>query len=545
MNISKKNKLIIPIVALVLLITTSAYKNDFFEIAKQIEIFTTLYKEINMNYVDDTNPSDLMNVAIKNMLSELDPYTVFFNEQDVEASRINNTGDYTGIGATIKTLKDQLIVVEPFQDYPADKAGLKAGDEILKVDNIVVADFQDDAGELLQGSAGSKVSITYRRQGEVQSVSITREEVAIKAVPLYRMVNETVGYVALAKFTRTASQEVQDAISYLKVEGAEQIVFDLRGNPGGLLIEAINIVNLFVPKNEIIVTTKSKVGKYNKTYKTRNEPLDTQIPLVVLIDGSSASASEIVSGSLQDLDRAVIIGSRSFGKGLVQRPKPLSYGTQLKVTISRYYTPSGRCIQALDYKQRDENGQAVRVRKENYNSFKTKSGRAVFDGGGVMPDIELEESKISTITKNIIKQNFVFNYATRYYYKNSIPDLNTFKLKDTDFKDFIDYLKQNNFEFKTKTETALNSVIKIAKEEGFDKDLNFSYAAMVRDINAIKNDEIINNKSQLLVLLENEIILRYFYREGLYKYYLLNNNDIQKATDVLSNLDKYNDYLKP
>jgi len=545
MNISKKNKLIIPIVALVLLITTSAYKNDFFEIAKQIEIFTTLYKEINMNYVDDTNPSDLMNVAIKNMLSELDPYTVFFNEQDVEASRINNTGDYTGIGATIKTLKDQLIVVEPFQDYPADKAGLKAGDEILKVDNIVVADFQDDAGELLQGSAGSKVSITYRRQGEVQSVSITREEVAVKAVPLYRMVNETVGYVALAKFTRTASQEVQDAISYLKVEGAEQIVFDLRGNPGGLLIEAINIVNLFVPKNEIIVTTKSKVGKYNKTYKTRNEPLDTQIPLVVLIDGSSASASEIVSGSLQDLDRAVIIGSRSFGKGLVQRPKPLSYGTQLKVTISRYYTPSGRCIQALDYKQRDENGQAVRVRKENYNSFKTKSGRAVFDGGGVMPDIELEESKISTITKNIIKQNFVFNYATRYYYKNSIPDLNTFKLKDTDFKDFIDYLKQNNFEFKTKTETALNSVIKIAKEEGFDKDLNFSYAAMVRDINAIKNDEIINNKSQLLVLLENEIILRYFYREGLYKYYLLNNNDIQKATDVLSNLDKYNDYLKP
>ena len=545
MNISKKNKLIIPIVALVLLITTSAYKNDFFEIAKQIEIFTTLYKEINMNYVDDTNPSDLMNVAIKNMLSELDPYTVFFNEQDVEASRINSTGDYTGIGATIKTLKDRLIVVEPFQDYPADKAGLKAGDEILKVDNIVVADFQDDAGELLQGSAGSKVSITYRRQGEIQSVSITREEVAVKAVPLYRMVNETVGYVALAKFTRTASQEVQDAISYLKAEGAEQIVFDLRGNPGGLLIEAINIVNLFVPKNEIIVTTKSKVGKYNKTYKTRNEPLDTQIPLVVLIDGSSASASEIVSGSLQDLDRAVIIGSRSFGKGLVQRPKPLSYGTQLKVTISRYYTPSGRCIQALDYKQRDENGQAVRVRKENYNSFKTKSGRAVFDGGGVMPDIELEESKISTITKDIIKQNFVFNYAIRYYYKNSIPDLNTFKLKDTDFKDFIDYLKQNNFEFKTKTETALNSVIKIAKEEGFDKDLNFSYAAMVRDINAIKNDEIINNKSQLLVLLENEIILRYFYREGLYKYYLLNNNDIQKATDVLSNLDKYNDYLKP
>ena len=545
MNISKKNKLIIPIVALVLLITTSAYKNDFFEIAKQIEIFTTLYKEINMNYVDETSPSDLMNVAIKNMLSELDPYTVFFNEQDVEASRINSTGDYTGIGATIKTLKDRLIVIEPFKDYPADRAGLKAGDEILKVDNIVVADFQNDAGELLQGSAGSKVSVTYRRQGEIKSVPITRQEVAVKAVPLYKMVNKTIGYVALAKFTRTASQEVKNAVSYLKAEGAEQLVFDLRGNPGGLLIEAINIVNLFVPKNEVIVTTKSKVDKYNKTYKTRNEPLDIQIPLVVLIDGGSASASEIVSGSLQDLDRAVIIGSRSFGKGLVQRPKPLSYGTQLKVTISRYFTPSGRCIQALDYKKRDENGQAIRVREENYNSFKTKNGRAVFDGGGVMPDIELTESEISEFTKDIIKQNFVFNYATNYYYENSTIDLNTFKLNDADFSDFINYLKQNNFEFKTKTETALNSVIKIAKEEGFDEDLSSSYTAMVKDINAIKDHEINNNKSQLLVLLENEIILRYFYREGLYKYYLSNNNEIQKATDILLDLDKYNSYLKP
>lgn len=498
-----------------------------------------------MNYVDETSPSDLMNVAIKNMLSELDPYTVFFNEQDVEASRINSTGDYTGIGATIKTLKDRLIVIEPFKDYPADRAGLKAGDEILKVDNIVVADFQNDAGELLQGSAGSKVSVTYRRQGEIKSVPITRQEVAVKAVPLYKMVNKTIGYVALAKFTRTASQEVKNAVSYLKAEGAEQLVFDLRGNPGGLLIEAINIVNLFVPKNEVIVTTKSKVDKYNKTYKTRNEPLDIQIPLVVLIDGGSASASEIVSGSLQDLDRAVIIGSRSFGKGLVQRPKPLSYGTQLKVTISRYFTPSGRCIQALDYKKRDENGQAIRVREENYNSFKTKNGRAVFDGGGVMPDIELTESEISEFTKDIIKQNFVFNYATNYYYENSTIDLNTFKLNDADFSDFIDYLKQNNFEFKTKTETALNSVIKIAKEEGFDEDLSSSYTAMVKDINAIKDYEINNNKSQLLVLLENEIILRYFYREGLYKYYLSNNNEIQKATDILLDLDKYNSYLKP
>jgi len=540
-----KKKIILPILAIIVLLTTTAYKSDFFEIAKQIEIFTTLYKEINMNYVDETNPGDLMDTAIKNMLADLDPYTVFYNEQDVEASRINNTGDYTGVGATVKTLKDKLVVVEPFKDYPADKAGLKAGDEIIKVDDIVVADFKDDAGELLQGAPDSKVNITYVRQGETKTTAITRQEIEVKAVPLYDMVNETVGYVALSKFTRTASKETSNAVKALKADGAKQIILDLRGNPGGLLVEAVNIVNLFVPRDQVVVTTKSKVEKYNKTYKTRNEPLDTEIPLVVLIDGGSASASEIVSGSLQDLDRAVVIGSRSFGKGLVQRPKPLTYGTQLKVTISRYYTPSGRCIQALDYWNRDNKGNAVRVKQENYNTFKTKNGRSVYDGGGVMPDLELSESKVSTLTKYIVDQDFVFNYATKYYYNNSVSDLMSFKLSDDDFNDFNSYLKSNNFAFKTKTEDALTKVLEVAKEEELDDDLNTSYNNIVSKLNTVKRDAISTNKTQLKSLLENEIIKRYFYREGLYKYFLANNTEVKKASDILANSSKYNDFLKP
>ncbi|MBT8272440.1 MAG: S41 family peptidase, partial [Bacteroidia bacterium] len=383
-----KKKILIPILAVTIFLTGSAFQSDFFEIAKQIEIFTTMFKELNMNYVDETNPGDLMNTAIKNMLNDLDPYTVFMNEQDVEAARINNTGDYTGIGASVKTLKDKLVIVEPFKDYPADKAGLKAGDEIIKVESAVVANFKENAGDLLRGSPGSKVNVTYLRQGKTYTATITRQAVEAKAVPLYSMVDDKTGYIALAKFTATASRETSNALKDLKADGAERIILDLRGNPGGLLREAIAIVNFFVPKDQLVVTTKSKVEKYNKTYFTQKNPIDTQIPLVVLIDGGSASASEIVSGSLQDLDRAVVIGTRSFGKGLVQRPKQLTYGTQLKVTISRYYTPSGRCIQALDYWNRDDKGNAIRVKQENYNEFKTKNGRSVFDGGGVQPDID-------------------------------------------------------------------------------------------------------------------------------------------------------------
>ena len=540
-----KKRIIISLAAVSMLFMGTAFQNDFFEIAKQIEIFTTVFKELNMNYVDETNPGDLMDTAIKNMLEDLDPYTVFMNEQDIEAARINNTGDYTGIGATVKTLKDKLVVIEPYKGYPADKAGLKAGDEIIKVGDIVVSDFSENAGDLLRGAAGSAVDITYIRQGKTYSASIKRQDMQAKAVPLSRMVNESTGYIALSKFTATASYEVQNAMRLLKADGAEKLILDLRGNPGGLLNEAIKIVNLFVPKDELIVTTKSKVEKYNRTYYTQKEPVDTEIPLVVLIDGGSASASEIVSGSLQDLDRAVVIGTRSFGKGLVQRPKQLTYGTQLKVTISRYYTPSGRCIQALDYWNRDESGKAIRVKRENYNEFKTRNGRSVFDGGGVEPDVNIENSRLSPITNAILGKDLVFDYSVKYYYANPKPDLSSFRLADADFSNFKSFLESEDFALETKTEKALEELMETAADEKIESAIAPGYQSILNQLNTYKNDAINENKTQLMALLENEIIKRYYYRQGLHEFYLANNEEILKAVEILDNPGKYTSYLKP
>ena len=536
-------RVLIPLLALTIFFGGTAFKSDFFEIAKQIEIFTTLFKELNMNYVDDTNPGDLMDTAIKSMLADLDPYTNYYNEQDVESARINNAGDYTGIGANVLTLKDRLVIVEPYKDYAADKAGLKAGDEIIKVDNVTVADFKDDAGNLLQGGAGTSVEVTYIRQGKTQNATIQREAVDIHAVPHYSMVNENTGYIVLRKFNAKTSAETKSALRDLKNQGAEKLILDLRGNPGGLLREAVNVTNIFVPKNQLVVTTKSKVKKYNKTYYTSKEPMDTEIPLVVLIDGSSASASEIVSGALQDLDRAVVIGARSFGKGLVQRPKKLTYGTQMKITISRYYTPSGRCIQALDYWNRDENGKATRTKQENYNAFKTKKGRTVYDGGGVQPDLELDETKWSPITKAIIDENLIFKYATEYYYNNAVTSIEDFKLSDSDFKNFKNFLKANDFSFETKTEKAFANALSVAKEEQLDTEVNAEYSNLISSLNTYKNKAIDENKVQLLSLLSDEIVKRYFYREGLYTYYVANNFEIQKGLEILKNPSNYLSYL--
>ncbi|WP_299098198.1 S41 family peptidase [uncultured Winogradskyella sp.] len=539
-----RNKILFPAIAVLIFFGTTAFKNDFFEIAKQIEIFTTLFKEINMNYVDDTNPGSLMNTAIKSMLDDLDPYTQFYNEQDVEASRINNAGDYTGIGAKVLTLKDKLVIVEPYQNYAADKAGLKAGDEIIQVDKVIVADFKDDAANLLQGAAGTEVSITYKRQGKTNTVKIIRESLEIKAVPHYAMIDKETGYVVLRKFNAKASSETIRAIKALKNQGATKLILDLRGNPGGLLHEAVNVTNIFVPKDQLVVTTKSKVKKYNKTYHTKREPIDTEIPLVVLIDGSSASASEIVSGALQDMDRAVVVGTRSFGKGLVQRPKPLTYGTQMKITISRYYTPSGRCIQALDYWNRDENGKATRTKQENYNAFKTKNGRNVFDGGGVQPDIEVEFAKQTPITKAISNENLVFNYATNYYYNNNVDDLKTFELSDSDFKKFKNYIKTSGFNFETKTEKALTNAINVAKEEELESAIKSEFNDLNKALMTYKSNAIDGNKTQLKTLLTAEIIKRYFYSEGLYTYYLTHNNEIKKAMNILNDPTQYASILR-
>ena len=345
-----KKRYFIPSILSIFLLIGVSFKDDFFEISKQIEIFTTLFKTINQNYVDDTNPAELMDKAIKSMLADLDPYTNYFNEQDVIKFKINNTGEYTGIGAMITRKEDKLIIKEPYKGFPADKAGLKAGDEITQIGDVLLVDFKDDASQLMKGAKGTKININYLRQGKPMSTQLILDEVAVKAVPFYGMVDDKTGYIVLSQFNQKASYETKEALEKLKDDGATQIVLDLRGNPGGLLNEAVTICNLFVPKNEIIVTTKSKNSKYNNTYKTNKDPIDTEIPLVVIVDGKSASASEIVAGALQDHKRAVIMGTQSFGKGSVQTVRPLSADSALKLTTAYYYTPTGKSIQAFGIK---------------------------------------------------------------------------------------------------------------------------------------------------------------------------------------------------
>ena len=539
-----KKKYIIPFVASGLLFITVSFREDFFEVAKQIEIFTTLFKAVNTNYVDDTNPGELMNIAIKNMLAELDPYTVYFNEQDVLKFKINNTGEYTGIGAVITRKEGKLIIKEPYKNYPADKAGLKAGDEIFQIGDINLNDYKEDVSQLLNGGKNSKVDIKYIRQGKTLSAQLVLEEVELKAVPFFGKIDEKTGYIVLSEFSKKASVETKDALEQLKREGAEKIILDLRGNPGGLVNEAVNICNLFVPKNEIIVSTKSRIEKHNAVYKTTREPVDTEIPLVIIVDGKSASASEIVSGALQDLDRAVVIGSRSFGKGLVQRPVDLSFGTQLKITIARYYTPSGRCIQALDYSHKDKDGKAIRTTSTNYNAFKTRAGRTVYDGGGIFPDVELEQTKTSAIADLLVKNDGIFNFVTEYYYKNPTLGNTIPVITDADFLAFKLFLKKSRFSFGSETEIALKNTLAAAKKEKIDTEIQAEYNQLLASLEKSEENLLNQNQKEIKNLILDEIIKRYQYKEGLYLYYTKNNSEIKKGVSLLSNSEEYNKILK-
>ncbi|SHL88452.1 S41 family peptidase [Flavobacterium xanthum] len=543
MNFFKK-KLIIPVVASAFLFIGTSFKDDFFEIAKQIEIFTTLFKELNRNYVDETNPGELMDKAIKGMLANLDPYTVYFNEQDVVRFKINNTGEYTGIGALLTRKEDKLIVKEPYKDFPADKAGLKAGDEIIQVGDVLLSDFKDEASQLFKGAKNTKIDVKYMRQGKVNTTQIILDEVEIKSVPFFGKVDDKTGYIVLSHFNKKASVETKEALEQLKKEGAERIILDVRDNPGGLLNEAVNICNLFVPKNEIIVTTKSKIEKHNSTYKTTKDPVDTEIPLIILVNGRSASASEIVAGALQDLDRAVVVGSRSFGKGLVQRPVDLTFGTQLKVTISRYYTPSGRCIQALDYSRKDKNGMAIKTEEKNFNAFKTRKGRTVYDGGGIQPDVEMEETKSSPITNALLRNDGIFNYATTYYYKNPSLGNQIPVLSDADYEDFKQFLKAQKFSFDTETELALKNTLAVAKKEKLDESIQAEYQQLLTALQKSENALLDKNQKEIKKLMVDEIIKRYQYQEGLYQYYTKNNSEIKKATSILSTNAAYRSILK-
>ena len=538
-----KKRYIIPIILSGFLFVGASFKEDFFEIAKQIEIFTNLFKTVNMNYVDDTNPGEMMDKAIKSMLADLDPYTNYFNEGDVVKFKINNTGEYTGIGALITRKEGKIIVKEPYKDYPADKAGLKAGDEIFQIGDVNLKDYKEDASALMRGAKNTKVDVKFIRQGKTENATIVLDEVEVKAVPFYGKVDDKTGYIVLSQFNRKASFETQAALLDLKTQGVEKIILDLRGNPGGLLNEAVNICNLFVPKGEVIVTTKSKIEKHNQSYKTTREHIDLDIPVVVLVDGKSASASEIVAGALQDLDRAVVVGSRSFGKGLVQRPLDLTYGTQVKVTISRYYTPSGRCIQALAYSRKDADGKAIKTDAKNFNAFKTKKGRTVYDGGGIQPDVELAETKLSSITEALQRNDAIFNFATVYFYKNQNLGTKIPSISDADFNEFKSFLKKENFSFDTETEKQLKRTLEAAQKEKIDENIKTEYQNLLTALRKSEDIQLNKNQSEIKQLLLDELIKRYQYKEGLYQYYIQNNSEVKKATSILANASEYNKFL--
>ena len=536
-------KLLLPLLAAMVLISAGSFthKNGLFEIAKQIEIFTTLFKELNMNYVDETNPAELMDTAIKNMLQELDPYTTFMNEQDVEAFKINNSGEYSGIGALVRVSRDRLLIVEPYQGYAADKAGLKAGDQIIKIGDTQISDFDDHASELLKGAKNTQVEVTFLRQGETRTATLTREDVEVDAVPFYGMIDAQTGYIVLSRFNEKASSQTKAAMQDLKGQGAQRLILDLRGNPGGLLSEAINVTNLFIPKGELVVTTRSKVKKFNQEYRTRNQPEDIEMPLAVLVDGKSASASEIVSGGLQDLDRAVIIGARSFGKGLVQRPLKLTYGTQLKVTISRYYTPSGRCIQAMDYWNRDDQGHATR--NSEFKEFTTRNGRKVQDGGGVIPDVPINSLRTNSLIDALHQNNLIFDFATDYHYGHNIPSLQDFAFSQADYQAFKDFVKSENFNFRTKTEALLEQSLN-GDDTLLGPEVQQKYKELLLAVNRGKYDALDTYRGEIQKSLEDEIVTRYFYRKGLYGHYLKKDEAILTARALLADTGKYNSILQ-
>ncbi|MDG1508253.1 MAG: S41 family peptidase [Flavobacteriaceae bacterium] len=533
------------IVALVVgaIVLSFSFKSNFFEVAKQLEIYTTLFKELNLYYINEINPAEFTNKAIKNTLKELDPYTNYFDEQEVEEARIRREGAYSGIGVSVFYDKKGIVLNEIYKDYEADKKGLKAGDIIIKVGNQSLKNMdRDQLSEILKGAPNTSLEIAVLRQGEVKNFRVVTEKVQINPVPFYDLIDKETGYIVLTRFNQKASSEVKKAFLELKKRGMKNLVFDLRGNPGGSLGEAINISNFFLPKGSKITATKAKVRKWSNTYNASNTPLDLEIPLTVLLNERSASASEIVAGALQDYDRAVILGERSFGKGLVQRYMNLSYGTQLKLTISKYYTPSGRCIQELDYASRDNQGQVPKFSDGTVTSFKTKNGRVVFDGGGITPDVEVGFSKRSEATKDLIKSRAIFNFTTDYFYRNpTISSVTDFSLSSSDFKSFLNYLTLSDTVFLTTQERLFLDAYNSSGETTF---IAKEFQQLKKKLLQEKISKISKNQDYLSEIIKDEILIRYYYKNGSYLNKLKKDTVILEAVKFLKNKSLYAKVLK-
>lgn len=543
----KRKSLSIGLLVGVVLTTSVGFTGNYFEISKHLDIFATVFKEVNTYYVDETEPGVLMDKAIDSMLESLDPYTVYITESEIEDYRFQTTGQYGGIGAGIRKMKDMVVITNPYEGFAADKAGLKAGDVIIEIDGkSTEGKTSDDISKALKGAAGSEVILKVKRDGdEVLEKTIVREDIQVKSVPYYGMIDEHIGYIVLTSFTDKASRDIKEAFKILKDENdLKGLVFDLRGNPGGLLREAVNVCNIFVDKGQEVVSTKGKVKEWDKLYKTLNNPIDTDIPLAVLINGGSASASEIVAGTFQDLDRAVIVGDKSFGKGLVQQTRDLTYGAKLKVTIAKYYTPSGRCIQALDYSHRNTDGSVAKIPDSLKTEFKTENGRSVFDGAGVDPDVKLEADEYSDILVTLVTRSLIFDFATQYQRENpQLASAKDFRVTDKLYNDFVKFLADKEYSYDTETEKILASLEETAKQEKYYEDMKEELLKLSKNFSANKKEDLLKHKEEIKIFLREEIVSRYYYDKGRIQSSLVDDPVVLKAIELLKDKEGYNNIL--
>lgn len=520
----------------------------YFEIAKNLDIFASLFKEVNALYVDEINPNKAIRTGIDAMLNSLDPYTNYISEDEVEDYRTLNTGQYGGIGAVTRHINNRTVVTMVYENYPAYKNGLRIGDEVIKMDGIEIEPLtMDEANHLMRGQVGTPVKLTVKRFGQEDPIDIEfkREKIKISNVPYFGMLSDNTGYVQLTEFTPEAGKEVKNAVVSLKEKGAKYLILDLRGNPGGLLLEAVNICNIFIPKGKKVVDTKGKLEESNITYETLNAPVDLEIPVVVIINRGSASASEIVAGTLQDYDRAVVLGERSYGKGLVQVGRPLSYNSQVKITTAKYYTPTGRCIQVLDYSHRREDGSVASIPDSLKKEFRTTRGRKVYDGGGIDPDVKVEAQEASTLTQVLYGKGYIFDYATQFAANHpTLPEVKNFSLTDQEYLEFVAWMKGKNYQTQSLIEAELNELMEEAKREKFYNELKPQLDQIKARLADSHKNELVHHKDQIKQLLEKDIASRYYFEKGSVESGFKYDTEIKAAVTLLNNTTEYKNILK-